>query len=1211
MILQIINFEIRTALQTKLTYIYFAILFTLAFLFMNAIGGAFSGFQIQVAGDNIKINSPMVIDLVLSFFSLLGIFITAGIISNIIYKDFKYDSLSLTFTTQVSKFDFLIGRFTAAIIINLLVFLAPALGIILGTYMPYLNQDLFGEFIPMAYINTYLTRILPNLFFVSAVFFTLTLLLRNIVVNWFVIIILYVLYALGGRMLSDLDNRTIASLLDPFGMAASLNVSSNFSADDANNEVVPLVSVYLWNRILWVGIGIITLLFGYFRFNFSFNIERLLKKRIKQTKADQNPATEGKTSENSDIRSFKPNFGLNHNIRSFLSLFRKELKGLITNIYFILIMVVGISFLILASQAIGKIYDTETYPVTYQVIEILGGTFNLFMMIIIILFSGEMVHQARSLKVHETDNILPLKNWHFLGSKITALIVVEFIMLIVLLACGVGVQAYRAYFNFEIGLYIKSVLGLQFSAYVLITLLAFFVQILVNQKFLGYALMIIYYIWDAQFAAAVLQNKLFIFGSDTGYMYSDMNGFSEGLWVVLLYRFYWLAFALSLTVIANRFIIRGTEEQFKMRWHSFKSSYLKIRIMIPVLMIIFLTTGGFIFYNTNVVNEFNSSHEMEKQSAQYEKLYKQYESIIQPKITSVNAYYNLFPESGDAHINGDYMLKNKSSQDIDTLILSMDKKLVKSLNVSVGFKPLIADDKLGFFMYQLDQSILPGDSITLSFDIENKAEGFSNQGVDVTAHKNGSFVYNTDMPAVGYNPEAELRRKQTRKKHNLPEKTLEFKRDDPKGLASNFITDDADFIRLNIQVSTSEDQIALAPGYCTKQWNQNGRNYYNYKSDVPVINYFAVLSARYELAEDRWIPENENMKAVDIKIYYHKGHNYNLDNMIKGVKASLSYYSKHYCEYPHPELKIVEFPRFGSFAQSFPAMIPFSEGLGFIADLTEKEGEQDFEDLKIDYPFWVTAHEMAHQWLAHHLIAANTEGAQMLMESLTQFSSIMVIKESYGPERLKKFMREELFRYNSSRKSESFEEQALATVHGHQQAIYYQKGVIVFNALNDYLGEDKLVNLIGEFINTYKFKGAPYATTTEFINELKQITPDSLQYIVSDWLEKITFYDFKLNETSYERNENLEYFVNLKLTAAKTYADGLGKETQAGMNDYVEIGIYNKNDQEIHLKKYKLQSGENILIIPVDRKPSKVIIDPWYKLITKDIRKAEMKIDKK
>ena len=166
MLVQLIIFELKAAFRSKTTYVYFLILFLLAFLFINALGGAFPSLQIQIAGDNIKLNSPTVIDLVLSVFSFLGIFITAGIVSNIIYKDFKYDSLSLTFTTQVNKFNYLIGRFLAALIVNIFIFIAPALGILIGSEMPYLNSSMFGDVIPLAYVNTYLTRIIPNLFFI-------------------------------------------------------------------------------------------------------------------------------------------------------------------------------------------------------------------------------------------------------------------------------------------------------------------------------------------------------------------------------------------------------------------------------------------------------------------------------------------------------------------------------------------------------------------------------------------------------------------------------------------------------------------------------------------------------------------------------------------------------------------------------------------------------------------------------------------------------------------------------------------------------------------------------------------------------------------------------------------------------------------------------------------------------------------------------------
>ena len=59
-------------------------------------------------------------------------------------------------------------------------------------------------------------------------------------------------------------------------------------------------------------------------------------------------------------------------------------------------------------------------------------------------------------------------------------------------------------------------------------------------------------------------------------------------------------------------------------------------------------------------------------------------------------------------------------------------------------------------------------------------------------------------------------------------------------------------------------------------------------------------------------------------IYYHPGHEFNLDRMTRGAKDALEYYTRHFGPYQHKILRIVEFPRYRDFAQSYPNTIPFS-----------------------------------------------------------------------------------------------------------------------------------------------------------------------------------------------------------------------------------------------------------------------------------------------
>ena len=253
---------------------------------------------------------------------------------------------------------------------------------------------------------------------------------------------------------------------------------------------------------------------------------------------------------------------------------------------------------------------------------------------------------------------------------------------------------------------------------------------------------------------------------------------------------------------------------------------------------------------------------------------------------------------------------------------------------------------------------------------------------------------------------------------------------------------------------------------------------------------------------------------------------------------------------------------------------------------------------------------MAHQWFAHQVIAADVEGAQMLMESITQFSALQCMELYYGEDKMKKFFQNEMFSYLSSRKNEIENERPLALVAPHQQSIYYNKGALVMNSLANYLGKEKFLSVVKSFIGRYAFKEAPYPTTTNFISSLKQETPDSLIYFIEDQLEKITFYESKVHSISYKRNKDFTYQFNAEIELEKFYADGKGKESSVACNDFIEIGIYNHKNEIIYLEKVRLHDGKNSLNLSLKRKPSYMIIDPCYNLMFKNYERPMIDIEK-
>ena len=87
---------------------------------------------------------------------------------------------------------------------------------------------------------------------------------------------------------------------------------------------------------------------------------------------------------------------------------------------------------------------------------------------------------------------------------------------------------------------------------------------------------------------------------------------------------------------------------------------------------------------------------------------------------------------------------------------------------------------------------------------------------------------------------------------------------------------------------------------------------------------------------------------MDIEVYYHADHKWNVPNMLQSIHDSLDYYSKAFGPYRHKQARIIEFQRTSTFAQAFPGTMPYSEGIGFIADISD--------DDDIDMVYYVVAH---------------------------------------------------------------------------------------------------------------------------------------------------------------------------------------------------------------------------------------------------------------
>jgi ABC-2 type transport system permease protein len=418
------------------------------------------------------------------------------------------------------------------------------------------------------------------------------------------------------------------------------------------------------------------------------------------------------------------------------------------------------------------------------------------------------------------------------------------------------------------------------------------------------------------------------------------------------------------------------------------------------------------------------------------------------------------------------------------------------------------------------------------------------------------------------------------------------KLEDTSSHGNSYVSHDSDYIAFETTVSTIKGQTAVSPGYLVTDWIEGDRHYFNYKMDAPIMNYYSYLSADYEVIRDEW-------NGVDIEIFHHGPHTFNVDRMIAGVKDSLAYFSEAFGPYQYRQLRILEFPSYRTKASAYANMIPFSEGIGFVADVSDPN--------EIDLPYYVTAHEVAHQWWAHQVMAADAQGGTMLVETLAQYSAMLVMEQKYGKHQVRKFLKRELDRYLSGRADDPEGELALYKVEG-QAYIHYRKGAVIMYALRDYVSEVVVNRALRRLVENHAYKSAPYAISTDLIGYLKEEAGSEHHKLIEDFFEKITLFDLELVESRVTELDNGKFKVSIDVEVAKYYQDAIGNQTQAKFDIPVDIGLFAHSpaDNEytesdvIMLEKRNVADGKTTIEIIVDEKPSFAGIDPYHKLIDRD-----------
>ncbi len=1191
------GFEFRYQLKNPVFWVAGAILFLLTFG--------------SVASDNVRIgssgavhaNSPSAIAATCLVLSILFMFVTTAFVANVVVRDDDTGFGPILYATRLRKFDYLYGRFLGALTAAALCFLFIPAGLAVGSVMPWIDPEKLGPFRLDAYLYTYAVLVAPPLFLTAAAFFALATATRSMMATYVGVVAFLIVYLLATALAAKPQFRVVMAYVEPFGLAAFGNATRYWTAGERNTELVPLAGALLWNRLIWTGGGVLALAAAYGLFRFEATPGRVRRRERGRAEADaRSPVADTPIAAASD-QGVNTLSRRNATWPQLLARTRLDMGQVFRSPAFFVLLALG-----LFNSAAGMwftttdgIYGDDIYPVTRVLIGVLRGAFVIMPVVVAIYYAGELVWRERDRRTDALVDATPTPDWVFAAPKIAAIVLVLLAMLLVSVAAAVLVQLLRGFPHPEWGKLLGWYVLPETVDAALIAVLAVFLQALSPHKFVGWGLMVLYIVATITLPKLGLEHNLFIYGAAPEVPLSDMDG--QGMagrgrdW----FQLYWSLVALALGVLACVLWRRGADVRLRPRLARLPHRLLGPAGALLVLAAIGATgAGGYIYLNTVVWNPYRTALEDERYLADYEKALLRYETVPQPKVVDIRLRVDLHPDGPSATSQGVYRFQNKTAAPIRTLHVRFDRDLrVQALSVE-GARPLRTYDRFNYRIFAFDTPLQPGETRSLSFRGSIGQRGFRNRGDDTLTPggaelivHNGSFLDSFAIaPLIGMDRTALLTDRARRRKYHLPADLRPPKLEDDGARRFNFITHGADWVTSDITVSTDAGQTPMAPGYRVADRVEGGRHVAEFRAEAPILDFFSIQSGRYAVRRTAY-------KGVELSIYYDPAHPWNVERMTRALKTGLDYDQANFAPYQFRQVRIIEFPDYAQFAESFANTIPYSEGIGFIVDADDPA--------KIDMVTYVTAHELGHQWWGHQIAPADMQGASMLTETFAQYSALMAMKHLYGPDQIRKFLKFELDSYLRSRGSEAVEEVPLERVED-QGYIHYRKGSLVMYRLQDELGEATVNAALRKLLADDRLKGPPYPASKDFVADLRAVAPADKQQLITDLFEKITLYDLRAVHASSHRRPDGRYDVALDVTGRKLYADGQGREREAPLQEAFDIGLFAREPGKagfgakdvIAFRHLPVKSGHQRFTFTVDRAPRFAGVDPYNKAIDRN-----------
>lgn len=271
--LEFIRFEFVYRYKRPASY------FFIAFVVFASVLTAISAGSVFSLSTQVSLNAPIVLSKMTAMTTIISIFIASAIMGVAIIRDYEHEMEGLILSNPVTKMEYLSGRFIGAFLWLLISFLFVPLTFLVMDMLELRDGQLL-EIDVASYLKPFFWILLPNLFFLSALFFATGALTKRMSVIYAKGVLVFILFSiLDEGVIEQMGNKDLALLFDFFSAQSLNHLSKYWTVQEQNSWAVSYGSSFVLNRLIWLGLALILLVWTYLRFKPGASSKKFNSKR--------------------------------------------------------------------------------------------------------------------------------------------------------------------------------------------------------------------------------------------------------------------------------------------------------------------------------------------------------------------------------------------------------------------------------------------------------------------------------------------------------------------------------------------------------------------------------------------------------------------------------------------------------------------------------------------------------------------------------------------------------------------------------------------------------------------------------------------------------------------------------------------------------------------------------------------------------------------